>query len=241
MAEPRKMTQFRLPLTTREELSKMANAQGGSMTDVIIQAAAAPDQVYVMKNLRNGLFKIGVSKNPSFREKTLQSEEPEIMLISATPAKKYVERILHKIFKEKRVRGEWFKLEEEEAQKISDMVLNGLEGMFPEETRLKRKAFESKSEFARKLRRLVDPIGTAKAAELCGVTPRSIQLWCRGAEPCKAVQAGALILLGDPDFEHARNQIDLPKPITIKLAPSLADSRAGREPIQGGLLRTPKK
>lgn len=51
------------------------------------------------------------------------------------------------------------------------------------------------SPFAARLRPLVEAHGTAAAAALCGVTPRSLQLWMRGATPCAAMQAGVLLLL----------------------------------------------
>lgn len=49
--------------------------------------------------------------------------------------------------------------------------------------------------FANQLKPLVDQLGTAKAAEICGVTPRSLQLWMRGSKPCAAMQAGVIFLL----------------------------------------------
>lgn len=51
------------------------------------------------------------------------------------------------------------------------------------------------SPFSSRLRPLVEAHGTAAAARLCGVTPRSLQLWLRGATPCAAMQAGVLLLL----------------------------------------------
>lgn len=44
--------------------------------------------VYLMKNSRNGLTKIGHSSNPVFREKTLQAEEPEINLLHSAESPK---------------------------------------------------------------------------------------------------------------------------------------------------------
>lgn len=81
--------------------------------------------VYLMKNDRNGFYKIGVSISPKFREKTLQSEEPEVRLIMSVeedPSETQVslisaldgEDFLHKTFADKRVRGEWFRLDEED-------------------------------------------------------------------------------------------------------------------------------
>ncbi len=66
--------------------------------------------LYLMKNRRNGYIKIGVSVKPEYREKTLQSEEPEIELIWST--KEMIdcgeELGLHEKYNEKRIRGEWF-------------------------------------------------------------------------------------------------------------------------------------
>lgn len=88
--------------------------------------------VYLMRNLRNGLVKIGFSKKPSFREKTLQSEEPEIKLIHSHSASFLEEQDLHAHFSEKRIRGEWFCLSEDDIAyvraldtKIADATTGG--------------------------------------------------------------------------------------------------------------------
>ena len=65
-------------------------------------------KTYLMKNKRNSLYKIGKSKNPKHREKTLQSQEPEISIVKIW--NKDIERDLHIKYDEYRVRGEWFKL-----------------------------------------------------------------------------------------------------------------------------------
>ena len=79
-----------------------------------------------MRNKRNGYIKIGyTSKDPVFREKTLQSEEPEIELIFSfygLPMKE--EKNLHKHFDDKRIRGEWFKLSELDIYKAKDFLKN---------------------------------------------------------------------------------------------------------------------
>lgn len=51
--------------------------------------------------------------------------------------------------------------------------------------------------FAARLRPLVEHLGTAESARLCGVTPRSIQLWLAQPDrpPNAATQTGALHLL----------------------------------------------
>lgn len=70
--------------------------------EIIIQ------KTYIMLDAKSKLYKIGKSKNPLFREKTLASEIPEITLIATT--EKDIEKYLHDKFKHLRVRGEWFKI-----------------------------------------------------------------------------------------------------------------------------------
>jgi hypothetical protein len=66
--------------------------------------------IYLMVDNTNGLIKIGRSKTPFYREGTLQSKEPQTHLFSYWRAPKEVENELHRKFKKKRVRGEWFRL-----------------------------------------------------------------------------------------------------------------------------------
>lgn len=70
-----------------------------------------PTFIYLMLNKRNGFYKIGRSDNPDAREKTLQSEEPEIELVHSFTGTSTMESRLHDLFDEKRIRGEWFKLD----------------------------------------------------------------------------------------------------------------------------------
>lgn len=74
--------------------------------------------IYLMRNCRNGLIKIGFSSNPKFREKTLQSEEPEIELIFKRKGSFFDEDALHSRFASKRVRGEWFRLSLDDIKSI---------------------------------------------------------------------------------------------------------------------------
>lgn len=71
---------------------------------------------YVMKNRRNGLYKIGYSTNPKDREATLQAEEPEIQLIKVFENNHESE--LHNKYREQRVRGEWFELSKSQVKYI---------------------------------------------------------------------------------------------------------------------------
>jgi len=69
--------------------------------------------VYLMSH-QNGLTKIGYSTDPATREKTLQAEDPRLRLIATRCGFMSEERRLHRIFADKRVRGEWFNLSEHE-------------------------------------------------------------------------------------------------------------------------------
>jgi len=79
--------------------------------------------VYFMIDTSNGFQKIGISNKPYWREKTLQSEKPTIELIAC---KKFIsrkiassiEKALHETYSEKRIRGEWFKLEDKDIAEI---------------------------------------------------------------------------------------------------------------------------
>ena len=66
--------------------------------------------LYLMINENTGYFKIGHSKKPEYRERTLHSKEPEIKLLKVWECDKVIERKMHKHFSTKRERGEWFKL-----------------------------------------------------------------------------------------------------------------------------------
>jgi hypothetical protein len=65
-------------------------------------------KTYIMKDELNSLYKIGKSKNPRLREKTLQSEKPSIKIVKVF--EENIEKELHNKYKEFRVRGEWFDL-----------------------------------------------------------------------------------------------------------------------------------
>ena len=66
--------------------------------------------VYLMEDLRNKSFKIGKSKTPGKRERTLQSEVPQIVMRFSIPVDEVHEKQLHDRFSKKRKRGEWFEL-----------------------------------------------------------------------------------------------------------------------------------
>lgn len=82
---------------------------------------------YLMIDLKTGFHKIGISNDPIYREKTLQSEQPKIETVCS---RKFVNRRialefeseLHKKFKHKRVRGEWFDLNPIEIEEIKKIM-----------------------------------------------------------------------------------------------------------------------
>lgn len=65
-------------------------------------------KTYILKDNTNNTYKIGKSKNPLKREKTLQSEKPNLKLIKIF--ENNIEKELHELYKHCRLRGEWFKL-----------------------------------------------------------------------------------------------------------------------------------
>jgi hypothetical protein len=69
-----------------------------------------PTFIYLVLDERNGYVKIGRAKDPSARERTLQSEIPCVSMIYRGPANARLEKELHQEYAEFRVRGEWFKL-----------------------------------------------------------------------------------------------------------------------------------
>lgn len=79
--------------------------------------------VYLMYDPSLEMHKIGYSKDAEYREKTLQGQRPTIELIakkeySSKIKARQIESLLHKKYHNKRTRGEWFKLEENDIQYI---------------------------------------------------------------------------------------------------------------------------
>ena len=75
--------------------------------------------VYLMIDTTNNFHKIGISNNPKYREKTLQSDKPTIELLhkKSFPNRRIaevLEKTLHITYSNKRIRGEWFELDDDE-------------------------------------------------------------------------------------------------------------------------------
>lgn len=73
-------------------------------------------KTYLMKDNSNGATKIGKSKTPGYREDTLMSQNPNITLVAICDYD--VEKRLHRMYKHKRMRGEWFSLDESDVYDI---------------------------------------------------------------------------------------------------------------------------
>ena len=83
--------------------------------------------VYLMHDTSNGYYKIGISNSPEYRERTLQSEKPTIEMITSKkfPIRKIaesIEKALHSTYSEKRLRGEWFELNDNDVQHIKETL-----------------------------------------------------------------------------------------------------------------------
>lgn len=76
-----------------------------------------PTYLYLMRH-SNGLTKIGRSVNPKTREKTLQAEDPRLRLIFKAKDCGWLEKEIHDRFADRRKRGEWFDLTEDQVRWI---------------------------------------------------------------------------------------------------------------------------
>lgn len=79
---------------------------------------AKNQKTYLIKDSRTGATKIGKSNNPLKREKTLQSDALSLELLYTCDDN--IETLLHKKYKDKRIRGEWFNLTDKDIEYIVD-------------------------------------------------------------------------------------------------------------------------
>lgn len=77
--------------------------------------------VYLMVDHNTGYHKIGFSKDPKHREKTLQSEKPTIELLHKFEGTMQKEKELHTKYDPKRIRGEWFNLDKKDIKYIKSL------------------------------------------------------------------------------------------------------------------------
>ena len=81
-----------------------------------------PTWIYLMKCNRTGRTKIGRSLNPAYRERTLQSENPDVLLTHKWESHIDKEGWLHTAFANKRYRGEWFDLDAADIATIEELM-----------------------------------------------------------------------------------------------------------------------
>jgi hypothetical protein len=79
----------------------------------------AKQKCYIMIDASTNYVKIGKSQNPGHRERTLQAEKPTIKMIHVF--KDDIEKELHSKFNDRRLRGEWFDLSENEVNEIIEL------------------------------------------------------------------------------------------------------------------------
>lgn len=77
--------------------------------------------VYLMVDEHTNFTKIGIAKNPKAREDTLQGKMPLLKMVWHTVGTRDDEATLHDIFKDKRVRGEWFNLSDDDITYIKSL------------------------------------------------------------------------------------------------------------------------
>lgn len=87
-------------------------------------SARSPGFVYLMAG-SCGLYKIGMSNNPTRRVREVQMESPwRVMLLHQWAVSEMLsaERVLHEKFAAKRVRGEWFALDASEVDYLKNLA-----------------------------------------------------------------------------------------------------------------------
>jgi len=89
----------------RQERAELEQQQQADLFRRRLEQSQFDSFVYLMEDLRNGFFKIGRSKTPGKRERTLQSEQPNLALRFSIPAAASDETELHQKFAHKRNSG----------------------------------------------------------------------------------------------------------------------------------------
>lgn len=79
--------------------------------------------IYIMKDEGTKYIKIGFSKDPKYRESTLQAEKPTITLIAKWKGTMSQEQTVHRILAKNRIRGEWFNCSIEQAEETIKKVI----------------------------------------------------------------------------------------------------------------------
>ena len=112
------------PCALREVHLNTKEARSRRLREKLAPKRPNPSFVYLVLDERTGHVKIGRSKTPSARERTLQSENPDHRMLFRYPADAALELELHHQFAEYRVRGEWFKLSAQHIESIRRRLLS---------------------------------------------------------------------------------------------------------------------
>lgn len=105
----------------RDKVRRLRESERSQVKEFFSEPKVRERYVYLMRHV-NGLTKIGISSNPRSRERTLQAEDPRLKMLFYFQADIAVERRLHAIFQDLRVRGEWFNLEERHVEWIKFLL-----------------------------------------------------------------------------------------------------------------------
>ena len=113
---------LRLPVDVRDALEQNAAITGKSCAQLVIEALAPadPQLIYLMK--RGCAHKIGISSDPA-RRRTSLGFDVELAWSSEVSNARGVEFALHNHFKNKRLQGEWFDLDEREVEWVKCLDL----------------------------------------------------------------------------------------------------------------------
>lgn len=87
------------------------------------RGASNSGYIYIMQDTTNEYLKIGFSKNPTYRESTLQAEKPTIQLVRKFKGTMSQEQQCHRMLAKYRIRGEWFSVDLNAAEQTIKKVI----------------------------------------------------------------------------------------------------------------------
>lgn len=87
------------------------------------RGASNTGYIYIMQDTTNRYLKVGFSKNPKYRESTLQAEKPTIELVRIFKGTLAQEQAAHRILAKYRIRGEWFDVTVAQAEEAIKRVI----------------------------------------------------------------------------------------------------------------------
>jgi hypothetical protein len=107
-----------------EKVEQERNTIEGLATERERRTKEEPKSLYLMKDKNNGYYKIGISQDCEYRERTLQSEKPNIELVGQWKSLDKYERAWHDYFKKNNTRGEWFTLNKVQVEFFTRLCMN---------------------------------------------------------------------------------------------------------------------